>query len=108
MTGQPDFSLLNDLELGHNFGTDDRKYESRMQFSDSISWVKGNHVWKFGFDGNYLWDQDTFPGFTPVRPLIPAAGITPIDCLANFAFFYAQTYGIPIAPGSDVDKAGNP
>jgi len=108
MTGQPDFSLLNDLELGHNFGTDDRKYESRIQFSDSISWVKGNHVWKFGFDGNYLWDQDTFPGFTPVRPLIPAAGNTPIDCLANFAAFYNTTYGggAPLPP--DVAQAGNP
>src|SRR5215470_6860784 len=108
MTGQPDFSLLNDLELGHNFGTDDRKYESRVQFSDSLSWVKGNHVWKFGFDGNYVLSLDNFPGFTPVRLLIPAAGATPIDCMANFANFYAQTYGIPIAPGSDVDVAGNP
>jgi hypothetical protein len=108
MTGQPDFSLLNDLELGHNFGTDDRKYESRVQFSDSISWVKGNHVWKFGFDGNHVLSLDNFPGFTPARLLIPAAGVTPIDCMANFAFFYAQTYGIPIPPGSDVDNAGNP
>ena len=33
-TGQPDFSVTNDLELGHNFGTDDQKYESRIQFSD--------------------------------------------------------------------------
>src|SRR5690242_11962089 len=25
-TGQPDFSILNDLEVGHNFGTNDRLY----------------------------------------------------------------------------------
>lgn len=106
MTGQPDFSLLNDLELGHNFGTDDRKYETRAQFTDSLSWIKGNHVWKFGFDGNYVWENDVFPGFTPVRPLIPAAGVTPIDCLANFAWAYGQNYGVPI-PG-DVNTAGNP
>ena len=30
-TGQPDFSILNDLELGHNFGTNDRLYETRGQ-----------------------------------------------------------------------------
>jgi hypothetical protein len=107
MTGQPDFSLLNDLELGHNFGTDDRKYESRVQFSDSINWVKGNHVWKFGFDGNYLWDYDNFPGFTPVRPLIPAVGFTPVDCLANFAVFYNGLVGGPPLP-PDVAQAGNP
>jgi outer membrane receptor protein involved in Fe transport len=107
MTGQPDFSLLNDLELGHNFGTDDRKYESRAQFGDSLSWIKGNHVWKFGFDGNYLWDTDVFPGFTPVRLLIPAAGAGPIDCLANFAAFYNGLVGGPALP-ADVAAAAAP
>jgi Carboxypeptidase regulatory-like domain/TonB dependent receptor len=106
MTGQPDFSLLNDLELGHNFGTDDRKYETRSQFSDAVSWIKGNHVWKFGFDGNYVWENDVFPGFTPARLLIPAAGITPIDCLANFGWAYGQKYGVAIP--TDVNTAGNP
>jgi hypothetical protein len=107
MTGQPDFSLLNDLELGHNFGTDDRKYESRVQFSDSLSWVKGNHVWKFGFDGNYVLSLDNFPGFTPTRLLIPAAGATPIDCLANFAAFYNHVYGGGAALPPDVAQAGS-
>ena len=87
MTGQPDFSVLNDLELGHNFGTNDRLYESRVEFADSISWVKGNHVAKFGFDGNYVWSLENFPGFTPTRMLIP--GLT---CLANFAEFYNGTF----------------
>jgi len=108
MTGQPDFSLLNDLELGHNFGTDDRKYENRIQFSDSVSWVKGNHVWKFGFDGNYIKDLDNFPGFTPVRMLIPAAGVTPIDCMANFAAFYNGQLAVPGVLPPDVATAGNP
>jgi hypothetical protein len=98
MTGQPDFSLLNDLELGHNFGTDDRKYESRIQFSDSIAWVKGAHVWKFGFDGNHVWSLDNFPGFTPVRLLIPPVGGGPIDCMANFAAFYNTQVGGPALP----------
>src|SRR5215471_8157463 len=108
MTGQPDFSLLNDLELGHNFGTDDRKYESRVQFSDSLSWVKGNHVWKFGFDGNYVLSLDNFPGFTPTRLLIPAAGATPIDCMANFAAYYNNLFGGGAALPPDVAQAGNP
>lgn len=107
MTGQPDFSLLNDLELGHNFGTDDRKYESRVQFSDSISWVKGNHVWKFGFDGNHVLSLDNFPGFTPARLLIPAAGATPIDCLANFAAFYNNQLAVPGVLPADVAQSGN-
>ena len=115
MTGQPDFSLLNDLELGHNFGTDDRKYESRVQFSDSIAWVKGSHVWKFGFDGNHVWSLDNFPGFTPVRLLIPPVGGGPIDCMANFAAFYNTKVGGPglppdvaaAAPGCALPPADN-
>jgi len=83
MTGQPDFSILNDLEIGHNFGTNDRLYESRAEFADSLSWVKGNHVAKFGFDGNYLWSLENFPGFDPTRLLVP--GVT---CLANFAEYF--------------------
>ena len=73
MTGQPDFSILNDLELGHNFGTNDRLYESRVQGSDSVAWVKGNHVAKFGFDGNYIWSLINFPGFMPVRTARPGS-----------------------------------
>jgi outer membrane receptor protein involved in Fe transport len=87
VTGQPDFSILNDLELGHNFGTNDRLYESRIQFADSVSWVKGNHVAKFGFDGNYLWSLVNFPGFMPVRMLVPG-----VSCLSDLAEFYAATY----------------
>jgi hypothetical protein len=87
-TGQPDFSILNDLELGHNFGTNDRLYETRAQLSESISWVKGNHLAKFGVDGNWLTSLENFPGFTPTRLLIP--GIT---CFANFAEFFNTNNG---------------
>jgi hypothetical protein len=104
-TGQPDFSVTNDLELGHNFGTDDQKYESRVQFSDSLSWVKGNHVFKFGVDANYILDSDTFPGFTPVRAIIPDAGGGPIDCLADFAAFYNSKLATPAAVPADVAAA---
>src|SRR5499427_4209169 len=82
-TGQPDFSILNDLELGHNFGTNDRLYETRAQFSDSVSWVKGNHIMRFGGDANWVSSLENFPGFTPVRMLIP--GVT---CFSNFAKFF--------------------
>ncbi|HXY24095.1 MAG TPA: TonB-dependent receptor [Candidatus Acidoferrum sp.] len=106
MTGQPDFSITNDLELGHNFGTDDRKYESRIQFSDSISWVKGKHVWKFGFDGNYLKDLDNFPGFTPVRAIVPSS--PGLGCFAAFAAFYNSKLPTPAPVPADVAAAAAP
>jgi outer membrane receptor protein involved in Fe transport len=105
-TGQPDFSIQNDLELGHNFGTQDRTAESRVEFSDSLSWVKGNHVVKFGFDGNVIRSLFNFPGFTPTRLLIlPGAGpgSSAADCLAAFSEFYkyGATWNNPgvAAPG---------
>ncbi len=105
MTGQPDFSILNDLELGHNFGTNDRLYESRVQGSDSVAWVKGNHVAKFGFDGNYIWSLINFPGFMPVRMLVPG-----VSCLANFAEFYngpqVTDNEIPTSAALDASSAG--
>ncbi|MFZ3217135.1 MAG: TonB-dependent receptor [Candidatus Acidiferrales bacterium] len=99
-TGQPDLSVVNDLEFGHNFGTYDATYESRLQFSDSMAWVKGNHVAKFGFDGNYVWDHNNYPGFTPERMLFPN-----LDCMYLFAntseAFQTGTYGtIPVPSGS--------
>ncbi len=96
-TGQPDFSVLNDLELGHNFGIQDRVYETRIEAGDTVSWVKGTHVWKFGFDGNYLKSLLNFPGFTPVRMLVPGIG-----CLANFATFYNSTLATPHPVPADV------
>jgi len=79
-TGEPDLSVVNDLEMGHNFGTYDAIYESRAQYSDTIAWVKGNHVAKFGFDGNYVWSYNNYPGFTPERGLFPN-----LDCMFQFA-----------------------
>ena len=93
-TGQPDFSVLNDLELGHNFGTNDRLYETRVQLSESISWVKGNHLAKFGVDGNWLTSLENFPGFMPVRSLIPG-----ISCLTNFAEYFNTNFGAAYPTG---------
>jgi outer membrane receptor protein involved in Fe transport len=92
-TGEPDLSIVNDLELGHNFGTYDAIYESRAEFSDSLSWVKGNHLAKFGFDGNYVWGQNNYPGFTPERILIPN-----LNCLVDFANFVDFGGGGAIGP----------
>ncbi|MGA7567590.1 MAG: TonB-dependent receptor [Terriglobales bacterium] len=98
-TGEPDLSVVNDLEMGHNFGTYDAIYESRAQFSDSVSWVKGNHVTKFGFDGNYVWSYNNYPGFTPERGLFPN-----LDCMYQFAdtisLLTTGTYGTVSQPSN--------
>jgi outer membrane receptor protein involved in Fe transport len=92
-TGEPDLSIPNDLEFGHNFGTLDSIYESRLQFSDTLGWVKGNHYWKFGFDSNYIRDATIYPGFTPTRIILPD-----LNCLMVFANFVNKPGGPPLGP----------
>jgi outer membrane receptor protein involved in Fe transport len=103
-TGEPDLSVVNDLEMGHNFGTYDAIYESRVQGSESLAWVKGSHVAKFGFDGNYAWSYNNYPGFTPERILFPQLG-----CVYAFAdavsLLTAGTYGtVPVNPTGGPDS----
>src|SRR6516225_1570754 len=47
VTGQPNLDVPNLLAFGHNFGAFERYNESRVQFSDTVSWVKGKHLAKF-------------------------------------------------------------
>lgn len=99
-TGQPDLDLANDLQFGHNFGANDALRETRAELSDTLSWVKGNHIVKFGADGNWLTSMENFPGFTPVRLIIPAG----LPCMYAFSEYTAfgptwETGGTP---------AGNP
>jgi hypothetical protein len=103
VTGEPDLSVVNDLESGHNFGILDAIYESRLQGSDSVSWVKGNHIAKFGFDGNYVWDMSNFPGFTPANIRFAS-----LDCMYAYAdtvnFWNTGTAGtIPFDPTKCAD-----
>jgi hypothetical protein len=67
--------------------------EKRFQWVDSLSWVKGRHVWKFGADINYVRDDiqnlfqgggvyvynDTFSGSTLTNPALQKLA----DDLAN-------------------------
>ena len=115
VSGQPNLDVPNTLLFGHNFGAFDRYNETRVQFSDTLSWVKGKHYPRFGFDTNYIRNFVIWPGFTPARIIFPSlpellasslgniqAGapcppplpaILPAPCIA--AFFW----GAPIPPG---------
>jgi carboxypeptidase family protein/TonB-dependent receptor-like protein len=122
VTGQPNLDVPNLLLLGHNFGAFDRYNETRIQGSDTISWVHGKHYAKFGTDINYVRNFVIWPGFTPARVIFPSLGdllvsgkpnwgTTPCPpplvglvapCLA--AFFW----GAPIGPGPFNPNAASP
>jgi hypothetical protein len=82
VTGQPNLDIPNSLLFGHNFGVFDFIGESRAQFSDSMAWVKGSHAVSFGVDTNFVRDNVLWPGFTPMRIVLPG-----INCLVDFANF---------------------
>jgi Carboxypeptidase regulatory-like domain/TonB dependent receptor len=89
-TGQPNLDLPNSLLMGHNFGVFDATYESRGQFADSLYWVKGSHLAKFGVDYNHVNDHIIWPGFSPMRIVLPG-----INCLVDFANYVGSLKGIP-------------
>ncbi len=113
VTGQPNLDVPNLLLFGHNFGAFDRYNESRVQFGDTFSWVKGKHYAKFGFDGNYIRNFVIWPGFTPSRDIFPSL----VDLLASGPADWGKTpcpppligltspciaaffWGAPIGPG---------
>jgi hypothetical protein len=103
VTGEPNLDIPNTLLFGHNFGVLDAIYESRFQISDSLSWVKGNHVAKFGVDFNYVDNFVIWPGFTPMRIVLPG-----INCLVDFANFFDPTAAIPSAPADGPCPLANP
>jgi len=82
VTGQPNLDIPNSLLFGHNFGVFDFIGESRVQFSNSMAWVKGSHAVSFGVDTNFVRDNVLWPGFTPMRIVLPG-----INCLVDFANF---------------------
>jgi Carboxypeptidase regulatory-like domain len=95
VTGQPNLDLPNELSFGHNFGTFDALNESRQQISDSLAWIKGSHYWKFGVDTNFIQNFVIWPGFTPMRIILPG-----LNCLVDFANFVNQTADIPSVPAT--------
>src|SRR5437870_1014637 len=90
VTGQPNLDIPNSLLFGHNFGVFDFIGESRVQFSDSMAWVKGSHAVSFGVDTNFVRDNVLWPGFTPMRIVLPG-----INCLVDFANFVNPSATIP-------------
>jgi len=91
VTGQPNLDLPNAFMMGHNFGVFDATNEDRVQLSDSMSWVKGSHLVKFGADYNHVKDHIIWPGFSPMRIVLPG-----VNCLVDFANYVDLQKGNPL------------
>src|SRR5208337_2557299 len=58
-----------------------------------LAWIKGNHYWRFGADTNYIRNFVIWPGFTPMRIILPN-----INCMVDFANFVNPTAGVASVP----------
>ena len=90
VTGEPNLDIPNELLFGHNFGVLDKIWETRIQGSDSMSWISGKHFVRFGADVNHVRNYVLWPGFTPIRIILPG-----INCLVDFANFVSSSARIP-------------
>ena len=90
VTGEPNLDIPNELLFGHNFGVLDKIWETRIQGSDSMSWIRGRHFVRFGADVNHVRNFVLWPGFTPIRIILPG-----INCLVDFANFVSPSAKIP-------------
>ena len=102
-TGQPNLDLVNEVMMGHNFGIFDATYESRGQFADSLYWVKGSHLAKFGVDYNHVNNHIIWPGFSPMRIVLPG-----VNCLVDFANYVHHVQDPALQPGDPSYLASNP
>jgi len=96
VSGEPALDIPNELMFGHNFGVFDAIGETRGQFSNATSWVRGRHILRFGADLNVIGDNVTWPGFTPMRIVLPGG-----NCLIQFANYVnpaANLSQIPAKP----------
>ena len=57
----------NAFRLGEPFFIPVKSYDTRVQALDNISWVRGNHLFKTGFEYNRTAEHQTFVGFANGR-----------------------------------------
>src|SRR5437773_3329985 len=90
VTGEPNLDIPNELLFGHNFGVLDKIWETRIQGSDSVSWISGKHFVRFGGDVNHVRNFVLSPGLTPMGMILPG-----MSCLVDLANFVSPSAQIP-------------
>src|SRR5271167_153902 len=68
-------------------------FSATNRWSDTLAWIKGNHYWRFGVDTNWIQNAVIWPGFTPMRIILPN-----VNCLVDFANFVNPTAGVASVP----------
>ena len=59
--------FANGFRFGEPFFIPVKSYDTRVQALDNVSWVRGNHIFKTGFEYNRTAEHQTFIGFANGR-----------------------------------------
>ena len=65
-----------------------KSYDTRVQVLDNISWVKGNHLFKTGFEWNRTAEHQTFVGFANGRFIFNS--VTSFENYVRFGNLYVE------------------
>src|SRR5436309_1519244 len=104
VTGEPNLDIPNELLFGHNFGVLDKIGETRIQGSDSMSWISGKHFVRFGADVNHKGFQPRVGlAYSPDRKTVIRAGFGLLNDRYALSFLFITYPQRPaILPNADL------
>ena len=90
-TRSPGVSITGGFEFGTPNFLDRNSFpnEKRVQFADTVTWIKGRHTWKFGGDINFVTDE--------IENLFRGAGSYSYTNINDFIVDYVN-WMTPLAP----------
>jgi hypothetical protein len=102
ITGLPYITIGGGAEIGNNWEGTLPQVGNSFQWSDGLTWVKGNHTFKFGtdvrrgrFDQYYYFDVNGYESFSNTGPnaIIPGDGDNYAEYLLGLTDLYIQGSG---------------
>jgi len=96
VTYQPHLQIANTLDMGRNFNAVNGASEFRFQAGDGVSYVKGNHTFRFGGDISTAQDQFFYDPYDPAYIVFP--NLAAFLGQAPFKGPFIVTFGFTVAP----------
>lgn len=101
----PTFTFPTTITFGTNTNVPQQSYQTKYQFKDDLSIVRGNHTFRTGVD--YLWEPK-LGGFFEFNPTIEFDFVALPSVLLSDKTKYPQGFATPGAVGGMSATAGDP
>ena len=93
---QPQLEIANTLDMGRHFNAINGDQEARAELGDSLSYVRGSHIFAFGGDFSYDHIGFFYDPFDPAYAVFP--NLSAFLGTAPFAAPFAVVFGFSEAP----------